>query len=126
LKTFGAVSKETVIQMAEHVADMMQTNYAIAVSGIMGPGGGTDEKPVGTVWIAVTNTKKTVTQQLNLHYERERNMQVTATNALLTALQFIRQDDDEGNLKKQDETSLKTRFSKLMHRFLHFITNFDN
>ena len=91
LKTVGAVSEETVTQMAEHVARIMQTDYAIAVSGIMGPDGGTAEKPVGTVWIAVTNTKKTITQKFNFRYERERNIRLTATNALLLALKFIKQ-----------------------------------
>lgn len=93
LQTVGAVSEETVIQMAGHVAGIMQTDYAIAVSGIMGPSGGTNEKPVGTVWIAVTNTKKTVTQKFNFRFDRDRNIKLTATNALLMALKFIKQDN---------------------------------
>ena len=92
LQTVGAVSEETVIQMAEHVAGIMQTDYAIAVSGIMGPSGGTDEKPVGTVWVAVTNTKNAITQKFNFRFDRERNIKLTATNTLLMALKFIKQD----------------------------------
>lgn len=92
LQTVGAVSEETVIQMAEHVAGIMQTDYAIAVSGIMGPSGGTNEKPVGTVWVAVTNTKNTITQKFNFRFDRERNIKLTATNTLLMALKFIKQD----------------------------------
>ncbi len=50
---YGAVSKEVVEQMALGVQKLMKTDFAIATSGIAGPGGGTDEKPVGTTWIAV-------------------------------------------------------------------------
>lgn len=51
LKTHGAVSEETVLQMAEGVRRLLSTDYAIATSGIAGPDGGCAEKPVGTVWI---------------------------------------------------------------------------
>jgi nicotinamide-nucleotide amidase len=53
LETKGAVSEEVVIQMAKGALKNIKTDYAIAVSGIMGPDGGTDDKPVGTVWLAV-------------------------------------------------------------------------
>lgn len=53
LKHFGAVSRETVYEMAKGVMEIMQTDCAIATSGVAGPGGGTKEKPVGTIWIAV-------------------------------------------------------------------------
>ena len=92
LQTVGAVSEETVIQMAEHVASIMQTDYAISVSGIMGPGGGTNEKPVGTVWMAVAGKTKIVTKKLNFRFDRARNIQLTATNALLAAIQFIKEN----------------------------------
>ena len=82
LETVGAVSEETVRIMAERVREIMQTDYSIAVSGIMGPDGGTEEKPVGMVWIAVSGVGKTISKCYYLHHNRERNIQLTALNAL--------------------------------------------
>ena len=82
LATFGAVSEETVIQMAKRVREIMQTDYSIAVSGIMGPDGGTVEKPVGKVWIAIANKQEITTKSFDLRYNRERNIELTAINAL--------------------------------------------
>lgn len=82
LVQYGAVSEETVTQMAKECLHLMQTDYAIAVSGIMGPDGGTEDKPVGTVWVAVANKKETRTKLFQFRYDRERNISLTATNAL--------------------------------------------
>lgn len=82
LQTAGAVSEETVQQMVKGVLQLMNTDYAIAVSGIMGPDGGTAEKPVGTVWIAVGDNKKIETKKLHFRFERKRNIELTAINAL--------------------------------------------
>jgi nicotinamide-nucleotide amidase len=82
LETSGAVSEATVKQMARSVLDIMQTDYAIAVSGIMGPDGGTPEKPVGMVWVAVANKEKMITKQFNFRFDRRRNIELTSTHAL--------------------------------------------
>ncbi|MFL9484235.1 competence/damage-inducible protein A [Chitinophagaceae bacterium LWZ2-11] len=82
LNTVGAVSEKTVIEMVTNVRKLMKTDYAIAVSGIMGPAGGTPEKPVGLVWVAVADGKKTITRKFNFRYDRMRNIELTATNAL--------------------------------------------
>ena len=85
----GAVSRETVQEMVQGALRILQTDYALAVSGIMGPDGGTEEKPVGTVWIAVGNRYKTETLKLNLRFDRRRNIEMTASNALDFLRKFI-------------------------------------
>lgn len=89
LQTVGAVSEETVKEMLKGALDILKTDYAIAVSGIMGPNGGTPGKPVGTVWIAVGNTTKQQTLKLNLRFDRMRNIQVTAMTAMNLLRKFI-------------------------------------
>lgn len=82
LETFGAVSEEVVIQMAEGVKQLMNTDYAIATSGIAGPQGGTEEKPVGTVWVAVATPHKTIATKFLFGDNRERNIKKSASAAL--------------------------------------------
>lgn len=89
LQQFGAVSEQTVIQMATGVLKVMETDYAIAVSGIMGPEGGSDEKPVGTVWVAVGNNQKIEAKKLWFRFDRQRNIELTAINALNLLRLFI-------------------------------------
>lgn len=87
-ETVGAVSKECVIQMADMVRKKLHTDYAIATSGIAGPAGGTDEKPVGTVWVAVASPEKTIALKFVFGDNRQRNIQMTA-NASLNMLRKI-------------------------------------
>ncbi len=82
LQTVGAVSKEAVEQMALAVREKMKTDYAVSVSGIMGPSGQTDEKPLGMVWIGVANKEKVVSKVLYLRFDRHKNIEVTATQAI--------------------------------------------
>jgi nicotinamide-nucleotide amidase len=82
LQQYGAVSEQVVTQMAANVRQMLGTDYGIATSGIAGPTGGTTEKPVGTIWIAVASASQTVAQQLHLGNNRENNIQRTSTAAL--------------------------------------------
>jgi nicotinamide-nucleotide amidase len=82
LTKFGAVSEQTIIEMAENVRKLLGTTYGIATSGIAGPGGGSSEKPVGTVWIAVSNGQKTLTKKLQLGKIRVANIQYSAKAAL--------------------------------------------
>lgn len=89
LETVGAVSEETVIEMLAGILQVMKTDYAIAVSGIMGPDGGTEDKPVGTVWIAVGNKEYTETKKIQFRFDRQRNIELTAINALNLLRLFI-------------------------------------
>ena len=82
LRVHGAVSEETVLQMARAILDNLHTDYAIATSGIMGPDGGTPDKPVGTVWIAAGSRAGIRTIRLKLRFDRARNIELTAFNAL--------------------------------------------
>lgn len=86
----GAVSEATVRQMAVGVARLMQTECAIATSGIAGPGGGTIEKPVGTVWLAVIAGGETHTHLLKLEDKgRKANIKETIQRALETLLTLL-------------------------------------
>ena len=82
LHTVGAVSKEAVEQMAIAVREKMKTDYAVSVSGIMGPTGQTDEKPLGMVWIGVANKEKVVSKVLYLRFDRHKNIEATASQAI--------------------------------------------
>jgi nicotinamide-nucleotide amidase len=89
LNTYGAVSEETAIEMLKGLLSKLNTDYGVAVSGIMGPDGGTVDKPVGTVWMAVGNKENYQTQRISLRFKRERNIEVTAMMALNFLRKFI-------------------------------------
>tara|TARA_B100000963_G_C22594393_1_gene657137 strand:- start:177 stop:1418 length:1242 start_codon:yes stop_codon:yes gene_type:complete len=78
----GAVSKQVVEQMATGVRNSFKSDYAIATSGIAGPTGGTKQKPVGTVWIAVAYNDGVVSKKFNFGNNRERNIQISSLSAL--------------------------------------------
>lgn len=78
----GAVSEETLIEMVEGALLNFKSDYAVAVTGIAGPDGGTPEKPIGTVWIGVANKKKTVTRKFLFGNKRQQNIERTAIAAL--------------------------------------------
>ena len=82
LERFGAVSETVVIQMAEGAKRLLKTDYAIATSGIAGPQGGTEEKPVGTIWIALATPRKTIAKKFHFGDNRERNIKRSAAAAL--------------------------------------------
>ena len=82
LQNHGAVSQEVVEQMAIGVKRKLNTDYGLATSGIAGPTGGTPEKPVGTIWIALATKNGVISKKLNLGYSRDRNIHVTSLSAL--------------------------------------------
>ena len=78
----GAVSSECVAAMAEGVRKLTGSDFSIATSGIAGPGGGSDAKPVGLVWIGVSSQKSTETFNMVFKGDRKRNIERFAANAL--------------------------------------------
>ncbi|MFI5202267.1 MAG: competence/damage-inducible protein A [Candidatus Kapaibacterium sp.] len=87
LEHFGAVSEETAYAMAEGVLSRLGTDFALSVTGIAGPGGGTPEKPVGTIWIALAERgSKTITKKLQLDFGRTANRE----RAVAVALEMLR------------------------------------
>ncbi len=89
LRKFGAVSEEVVREMLAGLLKQMKTEWGIAVSGIMGPGGGSVSKPVGTVWICAGNKKIQKTRKLQLRFDRKRNMEATANIAIYELIHLI-------------------------------------
>jgi len=87
LREHGAVSEETVKEMAEGVRKKFKTSVGIASTGIAGPDGGTEEKPVGTVWIGYSDQGKTIAKKLVFGKEREVNIRLTG----LYLLNFLRE-----------------------------------
>lgn len=85
----GAVSDATVREMAAGALMALKSDYAVATSGIMGPGGGSPAKPVGTVWMAVASAQKIETRKLNLRFDRAHNIRYTASQALNFLRKFI-------------------------------------
>jgi len=89
LKEHGAVSERTVREMVTGARERLGVDYAIATSGIAGPSGGSDEKPVGTVWIAVGNKEHTVAKRFNFAKDRKINIELSAIVALEMLRRFM-------------------------------------
>lgn len=90
LKERGAVSEETVIEMVKGAMETLKTDCAVSTSGIAGPGGGTKEKPVGTVWIAAAYKNEIRTMKQETNRGREMNVERAGNNALLLLLELLK------------------------------------
>lgn len=94
LNNYGAVSEQTVKEMAQGAIDHFKTDYAVAVSGIAGPDGGMPGKPVGTVWIAVASRKRVVAKVYSFGNKRAQNIERSAIAALTMILNELNQYGD--------------------------------
>ena len=92
LATFGAVSEETAKEMALGAVANFKTDYAVAVTGIAGPDGGTEEKPVGTVWVAVANKHVVKSKVYKFASQRLQNIERSAMAALMMLFIQLKED----------------------------------
>ena len=90
LEKRGAVSEETVVEMVKGAMETLKTDCAVSTSGIAGPGGGTREKPVGTVWIAAAYKNEIRTMKQETDRGREMNVERAGNNALLLLLELLK------------------------------------
>jgi len=82
LEHYGAVSAQTAEEMAKGCRRLFQTDYAIATTGISGPTGGTDEKPLGTVWIAIASKNEVISKKYLFRTTRTQHQERTVNQAL--------------------------------------------
>ncbi|WP_449440471.1 competence/damage-inducible protein A [Pedobacter steynii] len=94
LNNHGAVSEQTVKEMALGALTHFKTDYAVAVTGVAGPDGGTPGKPVGTVWIAVASSRGIVARLFNFGNKRAQNIERSAIAALTMILNELNQYED--------------------------------
>lgn len=97
IETYGAVSEEVVVQMAQNVRKIYNSDFGIAISGIAGPSGGTIDKPVGTVWICVASSTTSIAKKYHFGNHRERNKLRSSFAALHLTIKMI-----NGYLNKTD------------------------
>jgi PncC family amidohydrolase len=95
LKTFGAVSHETVLEMARGAKKIFNVDVAVSISGIAGPGGGSDDKPVGTIWVGLVANDGEWTREFHFAGDREGNKTSSADAALQMLLDYLLGKIDE-------------------------------
>ena len=90
LKNFGAVSYETAFEMAANVRDIFETDIGVGITGIAGPGGGTAEKPVGTVYISVADKNNVSVKKFNFSGTRTEIKNQSAQSAMAMLEQILK------------------------------------
>ncbi len=95
LATYGAVSEEVVTEMVKGAMKTFKTDYAMATSGIAGPGGGTPEKPVGTIWLAVADAENVITKKLDEDHGREINISRATHTVMQMLMELVSGKNEE-------------------------------
>lgn len=93
LQQYGAVSEQAAREMAEGVREALQSDYGLATTGIAGPGGGSAEKPVGLVWVALSNGKQTIAKKFRFTKGRDINIRYSTTALLHLFRQTLVKND---------------------------------
>jgi len=89
IANYGAVSEQTAKEMALGALDVLNSDYALAVTGVLGPGGATERVSVGTVWMAVADRNTVISKEFHFHYDRQRNKEMAAKMGMLFLWKFI-------------------------------------
>ena len=95
IETYGVVSEGTVCEMVRGAMETLKTDYAIATSGVAGPGGGTHELPVGTIWIAAGSRNKIVTMKLEGDDGRDQNIAKATNSALHLVRDLLKEEQNQ-------------------------------
>lgn len=101
LNTKGAVSEETVLEMARGARRILNTDIAVSVTGVAGPGGGTPEKPVGTTWIGLVAVEGEWAKLFRFSGDREENKISSANAALQMLLDYLQDKLSESALNQK-------------------------
>ena len=89
LDTYGAVSEQTATEMVLGARKVLNTDYALAVTGVLGPGGGTERVKVGSVWMAVADKDSVKAKEFRFFYDRQRNKEMAAKMGMLMLWKFM-------------------------------------
>jgi nicotinamide-nucleotide amidase len=89
-----AVCEEVAIQMVKGACRTLDTDYAISATGVAGPGGGTKDTPVGTIWLACGNAKRVVTQKVEEDHGRDINLAIATNQAMKLFLEYLKEEQN--------------------------------
>ncbi len=95
LETKTAVCEEVAVEMVKGACKTLNTNYAIAATGLAGPGGGTKEIPVGTIWLACGTLDKVVTYKVEEDHGRDINLAIATNKAIQMFCDFLKAEDQK-------------------------------
>jgi len=99
LEEKSAVCEEVAFQMVQGACKALNTNYAIAATGIAGPGGGTKENPVGTIWLACGTPDRQVSLKVEEDHGRDINLAIATNKAMQMFLDFLKEEPQPADLE---------------------------